>query len=57
MIYIPAEVEFDDNSIIEQINLVKKEISTLDSELFRLRGLLVGAVVKVKGDSKESPKS
>lgn len=56
MIYIPAEVEIDDKSLIAQMQKVIDAQAKLENELSELRRLIFNSKVKEKGDLKESPR-
>lgn len=56
MIYIPADIEIDDENILAQIEHTKEALWQFENQLHDLHSVLInGAAVKDKGVSKETP--
>ncbi len=54
MIYITADIEIDDKSILAQMEHVKDAQCKLENEMDKLRKLIFSAKAKEKRDSEES---
>lgn len=54
MICVPAEIEIDEESIIAQMERVTDAQYKLESEMDKLRKMILSTKVKEKGDSEES---
>ena len=56
MIYLQAEVEIDEKSILAQMERTEKARRELEREMDKLRNLLQSVKTKEKRDPEESPK-